>query len=187
MSDNSALKRLYRSPSSSASATDTPTTTTATTPDPSQSRRESEHDDPSTAFNPAKVSSKLTSLAASARAAAEDTFTTLPGSDEGHPTDPLLRVYDPSKDENLSIEQLLARPRLPRTPFERATMGKLQVNLEVAANGGAEGELGTEEQLAAKKLLEQADEALKKADREKHMKLIRGMATDLDVSYAARK
>lgn len=172
MSDNSALKRLYSS-SSSASACDTPTTTTATTPDPSQSRHESEHDasesDPSTTFNPAKVSSKLTSLAASARAAAENTLA-VPGSDEGHATDPLLRVYDPTKDASLSIEQLLARPRLPRTPFERASIGKK-----------------LEEQVAAKKLLEQSGETSKKADREKHMKLIRDMAKDLDPSYVESK
>ncbi|ELR06671.1 hypothetical protein VC83_05269 [Pseudogymnoascus destructans] len=181
MSRNSALKRLYSSSSSSASANDSPATTTATTPDPSQSRRESEHDDndsaSSTAFNPAKVSSKLTTLAASAA-------TVVPGSDEGHPNDPLLRVYDPSKDDNLSMEELLARPRLPRTPHERAAMNKLKAGLETVANGGASAELGPKEQLAAKKLLEQAGEALKKADREEHMKLIMGMAKDVDASYA---
>lgn len=190
MSDNSVLKRLYSSSSSSASAADSPATTTATTPDPSQSRHESEHDasdpDSSTAFNAAKVSSKLTSLAASARAAAEDT-PTAPGSDEGHPNDPLLRVYDPIKDDNLSIDELLARPPLPRTPFGRAAMRKLKTKLEVAASGGASGELGPEEQLVAKNLLEQAGAAPRKADREKHMKELRAMATDLNASFEARK
>lgn len=187
MSDNSALKRLYSSSSSSASAYDSLATTTATTPDPSQSRHESEHDDndsvSSTAFNPAKVSSKLTTLAA----AAADAATVAPGSDEGHPNDPLLRVYDPSKDENLSIEELLARPRLPRTPHERAASKKVKTGLETVANGGEAAELGPEKQLAAQKLLEQAGEALKKADREKHMKLIMGMARDVDASLAGRK
>ncbi|OBT90213.1 hypothetical protein VE02_01286 [Pseudogymnoascus sp. 03VT05] len=191
MSDNSAFKRLYSSSSSSVSANDSPATTTATTPDPSQSRRESEHDGdestPSTAFNPAKVSSKLTTLAASVAAvaavAAAKASTVAPGSDEGHPNDPLLRVYDPSKDENLSIEELLARPRLPRTPHERASMNKLRT----AADGVELEELGPEEQLVAKKLLEQAGEALKKADREKHMQRIMGMAKDVDASYAKRK
>ncbi|OBT78364.1 hypothetical protein VF21_02140 [Pseudogymnoascus sp. 05NY08] len=186
MSDNSAFKRLYSSSSSSVSANDSPATTTATTPDPSQSRRESEHDGddstPSTAFNPAKVSSKLTTLAASVAAAAKAS-TVAPGSDEGHPNDPLLRVYDPSKDENLSIEELLARPRLPRTPHKRASMNKLRT----AADGVELAELGPEEQLVAKKLLEQAGEALKKADREKHMQRIMGMAKDVDASYAKRK
>jgi hypothetical protein len=32
-------------------------------------------------------------------------------------SDPLQRHYDPSKD-NLPIDELLARPRLPRSPFE---------------------------------------------------------------------
>jgi hypothetical protein len=182
MSDKTTPKRLYSSSSSSASASESLATTTATTPDHSQSRHESEHDTgdstPSTAFNPAKVSSKLNSLAASARAATEDT-PTAPGSDEGHPNDPLLRVYDPTKDENLSIEELLARPRLPRTPFERATMRKIKTELETAANGGASGELGPEVKLSAQALLEQAETVLKKADREKHMRLIRGMAKDL--------
>ncbi|OBT44789.1 hypothetical protein VE00_05301 [Pseudogymnoascus sp. WSF 3629] len=186
MSDNSALKRLYSSSSSSVSANDSPATTTATTPDPSQSRHESEHDGSdsisSTAFNPAKVSSKLTSLAASVAAAAK-AATFVPGSDEGHPNDPLLRVYDPSKDESLSIEELLARPRLPRTPHERAAMNKLKT----AADVGELAELGPEEQLVAKKLLEQAGEALKKADREQHMQRIMGMAKDVDASYARRK
>jgi hypothetical protein len=185
MSDNSVLKRLYSS-SSSVSANDSLATTTATTPDPSQSRHESEHDGSdyisSTAFNPAKVSSKLTSLAASVAAAAK-AATSVPGSDEGHPNDPLLRVYDPSKDENLSIEELLARPRLPRTSHERAAMNKPKT----AADGGELAELGPEKQLVAKKLLEQAGEALKKADREKHMQRIMGMAKDVDTSYARRK
>lgn len=190
MSDNSAFKRLYSSSSSSASASDSLATTTATTPDPSQSRHESEHDDndfaSSTSFNPAKVSSKLTTLAASVAAAADAT-TVAPGSEEGHPNDPLLRVYDPSKDENLSIEELLARPRLPRTPHERAASKKVKTGLATVANGGESAEPGPEEQLAAQKLLEQTREALKKADREKHMKLIMGMARDVDASLAGRK
>lgn len=187
MSDNLAFKRLYSS-SSSVSAGDSPATTTATTPDPSQSRRESEHDasDPSssTDFNPTKVSSKLTSLAASARAASQAT-PIAPGSDEGHPNDPLLRVYDPIKDNNLSIDELLARPRLPRSPAERAAMRKLKAELESAAK-----ELGPQDPPAAKSLLEQAGVAAvapRKADREKHMRLIRDMARDLKFSYTERE
>ncbi|KFY25536.1 hypothetical protein V491_01702, partial [Pseudogymnoascus sp. VKM F-3775] len=119
--------------------------------------------------------------------ATEDT-STAPGSDGGHPNDPLLRVYDPTKDENLSIEELLARPRLPRTPFERTAMRKIKADLEIAAEGGALGELGPEEKLAAKALLEQAETVLRKADREKHIRLIKGMAKDLKTTtYMGRQ
>ncbi|KFY22821.1 hypothetical protein V493_06301 [Pseudogymnoascus sp. VKM F-4281 (FW-2241)] len=192
MSDNSALKRFYSS-SSGASAADSSATTTATTPELLESRRESEHDDtdsgPNTAFNPAQVSSKLTSFAATVRAAARAT-TPVPGSDEGHPNDPLLRVYDPTKDDNLSIDELLARPRLPRSPFERIAMEKVKAKLEGATDGDASAELSLEEQLAAESIVEQAGVAaakLQKADREKHMKVIRAMATDLNAGYAGRK
>ncbi|KFY13573.1 hypothetical protein V492_03183 [Pseudogymnoascus sp. VKM F-4246] len=182
---NSAMKRFYSS--SSDSYVDSPvssTSTTSTTPD-LQSGRESECDSngaaPETAFNPAKVSSKLTSLAANAGATTENT-PVAPGADEGHPNDPLLRVYDPTKDENLSIEELLARPRRRRTADERATMRTFKGQMEIAAKGGAKGELGPEQKLAAQKLVEQTEEVLRKADREKHKRLIRDMARTLEFS-----
>ncbi|KFX94818.1 hypothetical protein O988_06128 [Pseudogymnoascus sp. VKM F-3808] len=188
MSDDCATKRLYGSSSSSASAGDSLATTTATTPDPSQSRRESEQGTndatSSTAFNPAKVSIKLSGLAAAAKETP-----ILPGSDEGHPNDPLLRVYDPTKDENLSIEELLARPRLPRSPFDRVNMGKLKSNLERAADSGEPAKLGPSEKLVAKALVDHpaaAEAALRRADREKHIKIIGDIARDLDFVYPGK-
>lgn len=67
------------------------------------------------------------------------------GDQKPHPLSPLEREYDPSRD-NLPIDELLARPRLPRSPCESyqksAMNGRTMKPLGVAVSGesGASGE-----------------------------------------------
>jgi hypothetical protein len=62
-------------------------------------------------------------------------LTTVPGANR-NPLSSLERDYDPSAD-NLSIEELLARPRLPRSPYESfhksALNGRTMKPLKAAA------------------------------------------------------
>lgn len=160
MSVQDAVKRLENISSSSSSLSASSGTTAATTPEPSQSRRESYDVNASAAgangtVDAAKVSSKLAILAGAA------VPFIVPGTDEGHPIEPMLRKFDPSKDANLSIEELLARPSLPRTPSERLAMAKLKLS-----TGGA----------VANEIIAEEQAALTKADREEHLQRLRSMA-----------
>jgi hypothetical protein len=53
-----------------------------------------------------------------------------------HPVSPLDKMFDPSKDDK-PLEELLARPRLPRSPYERF---KDEVEREKAERAAANGE-----------------------------------------------
>lgn len=57
----------------------------------------------------------------------------IPGAEEGHPLPPLSRTYDPTKDDGFTIEELLARPRLPRSPYERLTMERAKARKTMSA------------------------------------------------------
>jgi hypothetical protein len=72
----------------------------------------------SSSTTPATTTTTATSTLAAAAAAASGPSNPKPkATTQQHHHDPLSRTYDPSKD-NLPIEELLARPRFPRSPFE---------------------------------------------------------------------
>lgn len=206
MSDSTAMKRLDSS-SSSTAAGESVSTTAVTTPEVSQSRQESENgaDDSifpaaKTTLNVEKVTTKLCSLAIRCReaaAAAEATAvaagTTLdepryvvPGSDEGHPIDPLLRIYDPTKDD-LSIEELLARPRLPRAPNERIALARYHAAVKAKVEADDESWMDVsedEKEITLAELREQFaafDEEVKKKEMAYTIRNVRKMARELNI------
>lgn len=88
---------------------------------------------------PAVDAQSPTALATTAQAS------TTTGGAHRHPLSPLEREYDPSRDD-LPIDELLARPRLPRSPYEgyrkSAVNGRTMkpLNASVTATSGISGE-----------------------------------------------
>jgi len=207
MSDKPEMQRNDSTSSSAISSvplsrttSNTTTTTTATTPE-SASRRDSStgavrpsisstsnvaNDPALSALDTAQVSSKLSTIASAAAPFI------VPGSDEGHPIEPLLRVFDPTKDAGLSIEQLLARPKLPRAPSERLAMDREKARAAALVSGAVVGaavatvkELSPEEQELETRLEEQAER--KKKEKEMHLQNIVKMADELNAALEKRK
>jgi hypothetical protein len=102
-----------------------------------------------------------------------------------------MRIFDPSKDAGLSIEQLLARPKLPRAPSERLAMDREKARAAALVSGNvvsavaAVKELSAEEQEMQTRLEEQAE--WKKKEKELHLQNIVKMADELNAAFEKRK
>jgi hypothetical protein len=111
-------------PSSTSSIT---ITTPSLTPSTAPTTPAAEKEEPVAAASPVLVAKPPTAPS------------TVPGANR-NPLSPLERDYDPSAD-NLPIEELLARPRLPRSPYESfhksALNGRTMKPLKAAAAAGA--------------------------------------------------
>jgi len=108
----------------------------------------------------------------------------VPGEEEGHALAPLSLIFDPTKDDGFTIEQLLARPRLPRSPYERLQIKRAKARegmsiAEIAEMDATEAAARSAEMLVQKR---RADEIR----MEKHAEL-REFGRKLSAEYKGPK
>lgn len=170
------------SSSSASSHTESIATTTVTTPERSQSPRVPDDNGISDAVkqapSAAHISTKLSDLKDASQTTTPSAPFLPPGAEEGHPIDPLLRIYDPTKDDHLTIEEQLARPRLPRAPSERvAAAARLRAATKAEEEAVREDAGVSEEEKTTTTTM------LVAADRENHITYIKSLRDELNAKY----
>jgi len=141
-----SLEAYTMSSSSTSSTKTTPSISAATTPSTAPTTPTIEEERQLGAALPVTKPQSPTAPATTAQASR-----TTPGAHR-HPLSPLEREYDPSRDD-LPIDELLARPRLPRSPYEshrkHVINGRTMKPLKAAATrasraGGGDARQGRE-------------------------------------------
>jgi hypothetical protein len=108
----------------------------------------------------------------------------VPGEEEGPALAPLSLVFDPTKDDGFTMEQLLARQRLPRSPYER-----LQIKRAKARAGMSVAEIAdmdASEAAARAAMMEVQKERDEEVRRERHAQL-REFGRQLNAEYKGPK
>ncbi len=130
------LERPSIASSSSSYSSSTTTSTPSLTPSSTAPTTPAVEKEEPLAPTPLAIAANPPAAAAAHVATARAPTTT--GATHRHPLSPLERDYDPGPDD-LPIEELLARPRLPRSPYEslrqHAVNGRTLEPLEGAAAG----------------------------------------------------